>query len=171
MTAWPQHVIAIGPEMMSMGLSLASMATAETAPEIRDSLIGLRSSAQELSDIFGLADYAAVGSNKEYLSVVTGLNPRDIRDALEHLGNIEKCMIESRPRVLRLLYRQKFKEFFDGADLPFSQTDLAALLGDLFQKHLPALREARLSLILEVDRRARAEGFEVVPDDIDGFQG
>jgi hypothetical protein len=64
----------------------------------------------------------------------------------------------------------KFKALSLDLDLPFRLEELPVLLGETYDEICSRARKTRLSLILEVDRRAKSVGFEVAPDDVEAFK-
>jgi hypothetical protein len=169
-TALPKNAIAIGPEMLGIGLSLANIAMADTQQEVEAALTDLWSFGQEVRRSFEEAGDSADTRTNEAVQPETTWSPRAIREAMEVISRVEEGMLDLYPKAIGLLQKQKFRQRVDEADRGFTSHDLERLFDDLYKTCRPALREARLALILEAGRRAKSVGVEILPDDTEAFK-
>lgn len=161
-TAWPKDAIVIGPELMGIGLSLASFAVADTKQDTKRALEALWDSGQRARELFESWNEPVPGDLSGSSQSGKEWQAQQIQTALEVLAQIEELMLDSYPKLIALLESVKFKSIVQKCDLPFSHDDLRQLFADLLEKYTPKLREARLDLILEAGRRARSVGVDIL---------
>jgi hypothetical protein len=89
---------------------------------------------------------------------------------MEVISRVEEGLLDLYPKAIGLLRKQKFRQLVDDTAPAFTSHDLEQLFDDLFQTYRPALREARLALILEAGRRAKSVSVDILPENIEAFK-
>jgi hypothetical protein len=157
MSMLPPADLIPGPEMMSVGFSLADMAVAETGPELE----GAKARFEELAD-------RVRGSFRELGEISEGMEEAAVdapfailRTLLEKLLSAERSLQVADNSFTALLVKERVKSNFTRFGLD-GYAGIRRFATDIVNDFAPLVRELRLRLICVIAERASAAGVDVI---------
>lgn len=157
MSALPPTELIPGPQLMSVGFSLAGAVSARTRENVAASLHVFTTAAAEVHVMF--RQLRAASSDGD--GAATQVDAARIRIVLDQLLQCERALLEANGILTRLLAEGRLQGLLDKFALP-GIADVRAFKQSLESEFLPLLRDLRLHAIWLVADRAHSAGLNVL---------
>lgn len=161
MTALPQGELIPGPEFMSFGVALASVAFADTQDELNDAFESLWRSAEAVRA--PVCDLRGSYPGEGVADAAFHAEPAVLRDFLAKLLALEKGLLDAQEQFSSLIRKEKFAALLDKAEVSFDREDIKKFIEEFGRDYVPFIREMRLHVICAIAKRASAAGVDVIP--------
>lgn len=157
MSALPPTELIPGPQLMSIGFSLAGAMSARTRESVATRLAEFTASASEVRAMF----HQLRASTADDSAMIAPVDAAQIRIALDRLLQFEHALLEADETLERLLEDGRLQQLLNEFALS-GIAEVRAFKHALKAEFLPSLRESRLHAIFLVAERAQAAGLDVL---------
>lgn len=164
MSALPPNELIPGPQMMSVGFSLAALAFAETREELREHLGKFQEAAEEVRAIFVTLRAAC----DEFEGAAFETDASQLRLLLDKLIDLERGLFNAKNTLVGLSGKERLKALFNRFGLK-GHSSIREFSKELSNEFIPFVRDLRLRTICVIAERARVAGI-IVLDVSDDFR-
>lgn len=157
MSALPPGDLTPGPQMMSVGFSLAGIAVADTRKRLAEALRRFDDAASGVRRMFDRSP----GANAKFEAQLVAAEPDTLRMWLDRALVLEEAFAEAGGAFAALLARARAKVVLNKYGL-MGYSKVSGFSRELRSKLIPAIREMRLRIICNIAERANKAGVHVL---------
>jgi hypothetical protein len=157
MSALPPGEMTPGPQMMSVGFSLAGMALADTRKTLAEALRRFDEAATAVRNIFD----ASPGASERFDLELTAAGTAKLRQWLDYAFGLESGFAQARESLATMLANWRFKTALNKYRLT-GYAKVTRFQKELVEQFIPAIRETRLRIICTIAERASGAGVHVL---------